>query len=76
MGEEKLSGTSQTALPPPDNEQEERDPNSPTGVRFAILYACILLGNFFTGYVSGRLLLVVYTMRLTLYLRTPVVSRR
>ena len=32
---------------------EAPDPNQPKGVRFALLYLCILLGSFFVGYVCG-----------------------
>jgi hypothetical protein len=34
-----------------DKPDETQDPNRPTGVRFALLYLCILLGSFFIGYV-------------------------
>lgn len=34
-----------------DKLDETQDPNQPKGVRFALLYTCILLGSFFIGYV-------------------------
>jgi hypothetical protein len=34
-----------------DSIDEIQDPNRPKGVRFALLYLCILLGSFFIGYV-------------------------
>ena len=34
-----------------DELDEAQDPNRPKGVRFALLYLCILLGSFFIGYV-------------------------
>jgi len=34
-----------------DKPNETQDPNRPKGARFALLYLCILLGSFFTGYV-------------------------
>lgn len=37
-----------------DKAHEIQDPNRPTGVRFALLYLCILLGSFFIGYVRGQ----------------------
>ena len=32
-------------------EEEFENPNRPKGVKFAILFLCILLGDFFVGYV-------------------------
>jgi hypothetical protein len=37
-----------------DKLDKTRDPNRPKGVRFALLYLCILLGSFFIGYVRGN----------------------
>lgn len=34
-----------------DNALEAQDPNKPKGVRFALLYLCILIGSFGGGYV-------------------------
>jgi hypothetical protein len=34
-----------------DRLDEAQDPNRPKGVRFALLYLCVLLGSFFIGYV-------------------------
>jgi hypothetical protein len=34
-----------------DKLDEAQDPNRPKGVRFALLYLCILLGSFSIGYV-------------------------
>lgn len=34
------------------SDSNEADANSPKGARFLVLYSCILLGNFFTGYVG------------------------
>jgi hypothetical protein len=37
-----------------DRLDETQDPNLPKGVRFALLYLCILLGSFFIGYVREQ----------------------
>lgn len=34
-----------------DNMTETKDSDQPKGVRFALLYLCVLLGSFFIGYV-------------------------
>ena len=48
------------------------DPNRPKGVRFALLYFCILLGSFFMGYVRPwRKFPVLRTMVLTMFCRIP-----
>lgn len=36
----------------PDADKEE-SPDRPTGLRFAIVFACILFGDFFVGYDSS-----------------------
>ena len=33
-------------------EEETENPDRPKGIRFVIVYSCILLGDFFVGYVS------------------------
>lgn len=42
------------ARPPPGDQQETENPNRPTGLRFAIVYISILLGDFFVGYVCSN----------------------
>lgn len=32
---------------------ETENPDRPKGFRFAVVFACILMGDFFVGYVSG-----------------------
>lgn len=42
-------------LPGSDEEtgqEETENPDRPTGIKFIILFLCILLGDFFVGYVS------------------------
>jgi hypothetical protein len=41
----------QISDPEHDNDDVE-NPNRPKGFSFAIVYTCILFGDFFTGYVS------------------------
>lgn len=51
--DEPLLGDSRPdALRDAHGEDEIENPDRPRGVRFAILFLCILLGDFFTGYVS------------------------
>lgn len=38
-------------------EEETENPDRPKGIKFVIVYGCILLGDFFVGYVSGFCLL-------------------
>lgn len=51
--EEPLLGSSRTDyVSDYPGEYETENAERPTGVRFAILFFCILLGDFFSGYVS------------------------
>ena len=36
-----------------ENVDETENPERPTGFRFAVVYACILMGDFFVGYVCN-----------------------
>ena len=47
------------ALQEGDKPDETQDPNRPKGVRFALLYLCILLGSFFIGYVGDLCLVTI-----------------
>jgi len=41
-----------SAESPPETSDDVENPNRPKGFSFAVLYTCILFGDFFTGYVS------------------------
>jgi hypothetical protein len=56
-----------------DELDEAQDPNRPKGVRFALLYLCILLGSFFIGYVRDTGSQRSQTVNLTPRSRIPAV---
>jgi hypothetical protein len=41
---------------PQHDDDDVENPNRPKGFSFAIVYTCILFGDFFTGYVSFLIL--------------------
>ena len=36
------------------NEDEVENPDRPTGFRFAVVFGCLFIGDFFVGYVGQR----------------------
>jgi len=49
---ENVSSNVPVARAPTDETPETENPNRPKGFRFAVVFACILLGDFFVGYVG------------------------